>query len=435
MASSKEATAQNGETVAGKVKLEGEALKDAIKKQVEYYFSRENLCQDAFLVGKMDAQHFVDVAIIADFKMVKLLTTDTDLILSCVAGSDKVIVDAANKKMKPVAVNARTTLILRNIPSDAAETEVRALITGDKWPKIVSLRSDVGDNWFVSFETEEHTKTALAMAKDKKFKDKSISCAIKSENLLKGLQPGAQSPPKGGPINGTYPGMYGGYVAANGGYGWNGGYAPDGGFGRGARAGGTRGGRAGPGVAAPPANGVAVAEDGTARNGNKRSKAKPREGRDASGTSPNTEKKVEQAPINLNDFPSLAGSAPPPTGYSKPKNGVDMISIFKEAKGGEAEGGKRDTSEDASQNKAHDSNNGNSEVSNKATANGDKVPVLSAKDAVASTGSSGEGAEKTIAAAPAINGTSAAPANAGTKKMSWAQMATATKPAPDAVST
>jgi len=58
--------------------------------QVEYYFSRENLCQDTFLVGKMDAQHFVDVAIIADFKMVKLLTTDTDLILSCVAGSDKV---------------------------------------------------------------------------------------------------------------------------------------------------------------------------------------------------------------------------------------------------------------------------------------------------------------------------------------------------------
>ena len=34
MASSKEAAAQNGEQAAGKVKLEGEALKDAIKKQV-----------------------------------------------------------------------------------------------------------------------------------------------------------------------------------------------------------------------------------------------------------------------------------------------------------------------------------------------------------------------------------------------------------------
>lgn len=57
---------------------------------MEYYFSRENLCQDTFLVSKMDSQHYVDVAIIADFKMVKQLTSDTDLILSCVTGSDKV---------------------------------------------------------------------------------------------------------------------------------------------------------------------------------------------------------------------------------------------------------------------------------------------------------------------------------------------------------
>ena len=34
------------------------------------------------------------------------------------------------------------------------------------------------------------------------------------------------------------------------------------------------------------------------------------EARDAQTSSPSAEKKVEQAPINLNDFPSLAGSAP-----------------------------------------------------------------------------------------------------------------------------
>jgi len=234
---------------------------------------------------------------------------------------EQVIVDAPNKKIKPVAVNARTTLILRNIPTDAPEAEVRALITGDKWPKMVGLRSDVGDNWFVSFETEDQTKTALEMAKGMKFKDKSISCAIKSENLLKGLQPG--SPPKGAPTNGMYagPGMYGGYMP-NGGYGWNGGFpAGEGGFGRGgARAGpAQRGGHtAGPGGgAAPVANGVVAPEDGNARNGNKRKNPKARdarEGRDAQGASSNAEKKVEQAPINLNDFPSLAGSAPTNTG-------------------------------------------------------------------------------------------------------------------------
>lgn len=68
------------------------SVSHSVHVQVEYYFSRENLCQDSFLVSKMDAQHFVDVAIIADFKMVKQLTSDTDLILACVAGSDKVCV-------------------------------------------------------------------------------------------------------------------------------------------------------------------------------------------------------------------------------------------------------------------------------------------------------------------------------------------------------
>ena len=40
------------------------------------------------------------------------------------------------KKIKPVAVNARTTLILRNIPSAANEADVKALLTDDKCPKV-----------------------------------------------------------------------------------------------------------------------------------------------------------------------------------------------------------------------------------------------------------------------------------------------------------
>jgi len=59
--------------------------------QVEHYFSRENLCQDAFLVSKMDAGHYVEVSVIADFKMVKQLTSDHALILESIKGSDKVV--------------------------------------------------------------------------------------------------------------------------------------------------------------------------------------------------------------------------------------------------------------------------------------------------------------------------------------------------------
>jgi len=63
---------------------------EAIKRQVEYYFSRQNLLQDTFLLSKMSKDHFVDVSVIAEFKMMKQLTSDVDLILASVKDSDKV---------------------------------------------------------------------------------------------------------------------------------------------------------------------------------------------------------------------------------------------------------------------------------------------------------------------------------------------------------
>jgi len=154
---------------------------------VEYYFSRHNLLQDSFLLSKMDKDFFVDVCVIAGFKMMKQLTTDVDLIMSSVKGSDKVIVDETKKRIKPAPNHERTTLILRNIPTSASEQSVVALLKSVAIPSWVSIRADVGDNWFVSFETQEATKTALERVKTLKWDDKQIGCAIKSESFLKGL--------------------------------------------------------------------------------------------------------------------------------------------------------------------------------------------------------------------------------------------------------
>ena len=39
----------------------------AIKSQVEYYFSRENLAVDQYLVGQMNSQYFVPLVTLAGF--------------------------------------------------------------------------------------------------------------------------------------------------------------------------------------------------------------------------------------------------------------------------------------------------------------------------------------------------------------------------------
>ncbi|XP_078602234.1 la-related protein 1B-like isoform X1 [Branchiostoma floridae x Branchiostoma japonicum] len=64
-------------------------LKDYIRKQVEYYFSPENLARDFFLRRKMDEQGWISLSLIASFYRVQALTTDLGLILQAIKDSEE----------------------------------------------------------------------------------------------------------------------------------------------------------------------------------------------------------------------------------------------------------------------------------------------------------------------------------------------------------
>lgn len=280
------------------------------RRQVEYYFSRENLVQDAFLVSKMDKEHYVDLSVIADFKLMKALTSEESLILQAVKSSPKITVDETAKRLRPTVSNARTTLILRNIPSSTPEGDLKKFLVASKVPTMVSIRSDVGDNWFVSFETEEMTKAALDLVKPLKWDNKAIGCAIKSESLLKGITPG--SPPKVTGNAGFYmPMHYGGAY----GYAYPQGEGGQGGF----RQGGRGGARRGPGGVVNGAgvggNGSVDVAEGSGKRPGKKGKARGvreggvggREGGSAVGGADKDASKEasQQPPINMADFPEL----------------------------------------------------------------------------------------------------------------------------------
>ncbi|ORX52706.1 hypothetical protein DM01DRAFT_1336489 [Hesseltinella vesiculosa] len=55
-------------------------VKTYILQQIDYYFSVDNLCKDVFLRGKMDAEGYVDIQVLAEFNRVKQWTTDLALI-------------------------------------------------------------------------------------------------------------------------------------------------------------------------------------------------------------------------------------------------------------------------------------------------------------------------------------------------------------------
>ena len=54
--------------LAALVGAEGPALLEALKKQVEFYFSKENLANDTYLVSQMNSQHYVPISTILEVR-------------------------------------------------------------------------------------------------------------------------------------------------------------------------------------------------------------------------------------------------------------------------------------------------------------------------------------------------------------------------------
>ncbi|KAI6241285.1 hypothetical protein M3Y99_00354000 [Aphelenchoides fujianensis] len=103
--------------------LTPEQLRHRLRSQLEYYFSRENLMNDRYLRSQMDSDQYVPIKIVASFPKVARLSGDFDLIVSVLRESSQVQVDEAGEKVRPVS--RRCTIILREIPEDADENEVK----------------------------------------------------------------------------------------------------------------------------------------------------------------------------------------------------------------------------------------------------------------------------------------------------------------------
>ncbi|CAM9498396.1 unnamed protein product, partial [Choristocarpus tenellus] len=77
-----------------------EETKAAIVKQVEFYFSDENLPTDKFMQQKMKAglgQGFVPVGVLASFPKVKKLCKNAKLIAQALKASEQLVVEKKKK--------------------------------------------------------------------------------------------------------------------------------------------------------------------------------------------------------------------------------------------------------------------------------------------------------------------------------------------------
>ncbi|KAF3675031.1 La-related protein 6A [Capsicum annuum] len=112
-------------------------LRNNIVKQVEYYFSDENLPTDKFLLKYVtrDKEGFVPVKVLASFRKVKKLTKETSVIAAALRESSLLVVSPDGRKVKrlhPLPLSEIKdpkvcTVLVENLPEDHSVDNLRCI--------------------------------------------------------------------------------------------------------------------------------------------------------------------------------------------------------------------------------------------------------------------------------------------------------------------
>jgi len=158
-------------------------LKQMLQHQLEYYFSRENLAHDSYLMSQMDSDQFVPIGIIANFNQIKKLTSDIKLVTQVLRESPNVQVDVDGLKVRPN--HTRCTVILREIPDNTPQEEVQNLFAGGNCPRIVSCEFSLNNSWYVTFDSDDDAQRAYRYLREevREFKGHPIMARIKAKPM------------------------------------------------------------------------------------------------------------------------------------------------------------------------------------------------------------------------------------------------------------
>lgn len=133
----------------------------------------------------MDDSGYVSLNAISRFHKVLSLSSNIDDILEALKDSESVVVDEVSKQIKPAITFERKTVILRDVPAEATEEEVRALFEG--MGVIESATKEFEGTWFVVMESEAAAVAALELLRQRTLHDQPVKARLKNESYLKNL--------------------------------------------------------------------------------------------------------------------------------------------------------------------------------------------------------------------------------------------------------
>lgn len=153
--------------------------------ELESVLVPKNLDENPALKSKINSDGSIHVDILADLKQIKKITSDKDLLLRAIGKSPRLNLDAAKCFVTPIY--ERKTLILREISSDTPKEEVEKIMESvDGWtcPEVVEIHADIGNNWFVTFNSEDDClEAAMQLRLKGEFNGKKVAVRVKSQRM------------------------------------------------------------------------------------------------------------------------------------------------------------------------------------------------------------------------------------------------------------
>ncbi|KNB46086.1 hypothetical protein JH06_2640 [Blastocystis sp. subtype 4] len=166
----------------GTSSMNRETVLQYLKGTLETLFSMESLAEYPYIVTNMDDNGFIPIRLLLPFFYPSIPTVSIADIINAVKDSEKVVVDANMEMIRPNIKVERKTIILRDIPENTTEEELRSLFTD--LGTIESINPSIANNWFVVMDSEKSAQEALKGIQNKPFKETVIHARIKNESVL-----------------------------------------------------------------------------------------------------------------------------------------------------------------------------------------------------------------------------------------------------------
>lgn len=177
-----------------------------LTKQLETLLAPKNIENDPALRKHASDDGTIAIDALVDMDAFKKNSADKEQLVEAISASAKLNLDPSNNFVTPVY--ERKTLILREIPTNTSKADIHKILASvDNWtcPAVVDMRADIGDNWFVTFKTEDDCLDAAMQLRLKgRFKGEKIAVRVKSQRMNIGATAGVQAskgapkPPFGG---------------------------------------------------------------------------------------------------------------------------------------------------------------------------------------------------------------------------------------------